>query len=122
MLTHMRYTIAPNKIQEMMDLKTEVEIQGMKRAYIRDGVAFVKFLAWLDGKMAAGYEISEWEAAFRLTEWRKKQKNYVGLAYENISAAGPNAGTYNASSSQYATVTMTADDAGFFHSAPALFA
>lgn len=91
MLTHMRYAVAPNKILQMMNLKTEVEIQGMKRAYTRDGVAFVRFLAWLDEKITAGYQITEWEAAFRLTEWRKKSKNYMGLAYENISATGPNA-------------------------------
>lgn len=121
----MRYTIAPNKIQEMMNLKTEVEIQGMKRAYIRDGVAFVKFLAWLDEKMADGYEISEWEAAYRLTEWRKKQKNYVGLAYENISATGPNAGAYTSSFPLFSathTVAVAITGAGFFYSAPTLYA
>ncbi|EIM81069.1 Creatinase/aminopeptidase [Stereum hirsutum FP-91666 SS1] len=91
MLTHMRYAVAPNKILQMMNIKTEVEIQGMKRAYIRDGVCFVKFLAWLDEKISAGFQITEWEAAFRLTEWRRKSKNYMGLAYENISATGPNA-------------------------------
>lgn len=98
MLTHMRYAVAPNKIQQMMNIKTEVEIQGMKRAYIRDGVAFVKFLAWMDEKMSQGFQITEWEAAFRLTEWRRKQKNYMGLAYENISATGPNACAYFLSS------------------------
>jgi len=41
--------------------------------------------------MAKGFEITEWEAAWRLTEFRRKAKNYMGLAYENISATGPNA-------------------------------
>jgi len=50
----------------------------------------VKFLAWLENKLAQGYEITEYEAAFRLTEYRRGNKHFMGLAYENISASGPN--------------------------------
>ena len=39
-------------------------------------------------------QVSEWEAAWRLTEFRRRAKNFKGLAYENISATGPNAGAY----------------------------
>lgn len=91
MLTHYRYTVATPIIEEMKSVKNEVEIQGFKRAYIRDGACYVQFLAWLEEKMSKGFQISEWEAAWRLTEFRSKAKNYVGLAYENISASGPNA-------------------------------
>ncbi|KAH8993233.1 Creatinase aminopeptidase [Lactarius hatsudake] len=91
MLTHYRYTVATSIIEEIKSVKNEVEIQGLKRAYIRDGACYVQFLAWLDEKMSKGFQISEWEAAWRLTEFRSKAKNYMGLAYENISAAGPNA-------------------------------
>jgi Xaa-Pro aminopeptidase len=45
----------------------------------------------LETKLAEGYGITEYEAASRLTEFRKKNKNFMGLAYENISASGPNA-------------------------------
>ena len=45
----------------------------------------------MDEKMSKGFEISELEAAWRLTEFRRKAKNYMGLAYEPISATGPNA-------------------------------
>jgi Xaa-Pro aminopeptidase len=52
----------------------------------------VKFLAWLEDKLSKGYDITEYEAAFRLTEYRRNNKYFMGLAYENISASGPNAG------------------------------
>ncbi|KAI0066177.1 Creatinase/aminopeptidase [Artomyces pyxidatus] len=91
MLTHFRYTVAPPIIDEMKGVKNEVEIQGLKRAYLRDGASFVQFLAWLEEKMSKGFQVSEWEAAWRLTEYRSKNRNYMGLAYENISATGPNA-------------------------------
>jgi Xaa-Pro aminopeptidase len=45
----------------------------------------------LEEKISQGYEISEYEAAFRLTEYRRHNKHFMGLAYENISASGPNA-------------------------------
>ena len=92
MLTHLRCTIAPSIVDEMIGIKNETEIQGLQRAFLRDGASFVKFLAWLDDKISQGYQISEWEAAFRLEEFRRKTKNYMGPAYESISAAGPNAG------------------------------
>ncbi|KAH9484818.1 putative Xaa-Pro aminopeptidase P [Psilocybe cubensis] len=91
MLTHFRYTVAPSYVEVMMSVKNETEIEGLRRAYLRDGVSFVRFLAWLEYKLAQGYDITEYEAGFRLTEFRRKNKYFMGLAYENISASGPNA-------------------------------
>lgn len=107
MLTHFRYTVAPSFVEEMMAYKNETEIEGLRRAYLRDGVSFVRlsfsiftvcslirqvrFLAWLETKLNEGYDITEYEAAQRLTEFRRKTKHFMGLAYENISASGPNA-------------------------------
>ena len=91
MLTHFRYTVAPSYVNSMKAIKNDTEIDGMRRAYLRDGASFVKFLAWLEDKLLKGYEITEYEAAFRLTEYRRANKHFMGLAYENISASGPNA-------------------------------
>ncbi|KAI0798677.1 Creatinase/aminopeptidase [Irpex lacteus] len=91
MLTSLHYTVLPSIIEVWKAIKNEAEITGMKAAYIRDGVAYVKWLAWLEYKMSQGYDITEYEAAWRLTEFRRKGKNYMGLAYENISATGKNA-------------------------------
>lgn len=91
MLTHFRYTVMPSYVNSMKAIKNDTEIDGMRRAYLRDGASFVKFLAWLEDKLAKGYEITEYEAAFRLTEYRRMNKHFMGLAYENISASGPNA-------------------------------
>lgn len=41
MLTNLRYTVAFNKVEEMMCVKNETEIEGLKRAYMRDGASFV---------------------------------------------------------------------------------
>ncbi|KAG6844836.1 hypothetical protein H0H87_003267 [Tephrocybe sp. NHM501043] len=91
MLTHYRYTVAPSFIEKMMAIKNETELEGLRRAYLRDGVAFVKFLSWLEGKLYDGYDISEYEAASRLTELRRSGKHFMGIAYKSISATGSNA-------------------------------
>ena len=41
MLTHFHYTIAPSYVELMLSVKNKTEIEGMRRAYRRDGVAFV---------------------------------------------------------------------------------
>lgn len=114
MLTHFRYTVVPSHVDNMKAVKNEVELEGLRRAYLRDGVAYVcstgplpvsslsrqilqvKWLAWLEQKIQQGYDITEWEAAWRLTEYRRQNKHYWGLAYESISASGPNAGEWSA--------------------------
>lgn len=92
MLTSFRYTVLPSIVEDMKAVKNDVELDGLKAAYLRDGVAYVRWLAWLEQKMSEGYDITEYEAAWRLTEFRRDGKNYRGLAYQNISASGPNAG------------------------------
>jgi Xaa-Pro aminopeptidase len=94
MLTHFRYTVAPSFVDDIKAVKNDLELEGMKRAYLRDGASFVRWFAWLEEKLSQGYDITEYEAAWRLTEFRKKNKHYWGLAYENISASGSNAGMY----------------------------
>ncbi|KAF9227076.1 Creatinase/aminopeptidase [Gyrodon lividus] len=91
MLTHFRYTLSPTFVDNMKAIKNEVELEGLRRAYLRDGAVYVKWLAWLEHKIQQGYDITEYEAAWRLTEYRRQNKHYWGLAYENISASGPNA-------------------------------
>ncbi|KAF9020661.1 Creatinase/aminopeptidase [Hymenopellis radicata] len=90
-LSSYRTTIMKSPVLDMMAVKNDVELEGLRRAYLRDGVAFVQFLAWLEDKILnKGYDISEWEASQRLLEFRKKQHGFMGLAYATISGSGPN--------------------------------
>jgi Xaa-Pro aminopeptidase len=66
----------------------------------------VRFLAWLEYKLSQGYEITEYEAASRLTEYRRQNKHFMGLAYENISASGPNAGEIILHRSHYEVIRL----------------
>ncbi|KAF8532523.1 hypothetical protein JB92DRAFT_3080697 [Gautieria morchelliformis] len=90
-LTSLRYTISPAFVDQRKAIKNAAELAGFESAYLRDGASMVRWYAWLDEKIAHGYEITEYEAGHRLTEFRSRSELYQGLAYENISACGPNA-------------------------------
>ena len=58
----------------------------MRDAHHRDGVAMVRFLAWLDGVTG----ITEFAAADRLEAFRRDGDHFRGLSFPTISGAGPN--------------------------------
>jgi Xaa-Pro aminopeptidase len=74
--------------------KNDVEIEGMRRAYLRDGVCWVKWAAWLDERIREkGETIDEKMASDELTRIRTKAERYAGMeSYDAISASGENAG------------------------------
>jgi len=69
--------------------KNETEIEGSRRAHLRDGVAMVRFLAWLDRTAPQG-TVTEMEAAERLTALRAEGEHWRGISFPPISGAGPN--------------------------------
>jgi len=91
MLTSARYMMAPSFVEKQKAIKNDLELQGMRNAYARDGAAMVRWLAWLDEQIKGGAKLTEWDAGEELTRFREECANYWGLAYENISASGPNA-------------------------------
>ena len=65
-------------------VKNRIEIENLRQAHIRDGVAMVKFLYWLD-KNVGKTHITEITAADKLEEFRSKQENYMGLSFPTIA-------------------------------------
>ncbi|KIY64302.1 Creatinase/aminopeptidase [Cylindrobasidium torrendii FP15055 ss-10] len=93
-LSGYRTAVMPSPVRDMMALKNPVELEGLRRAYLRDGVAIVQFFAWLEEKLVhKGYDITEWEAAQRLLDFRKAQAGagFMGLAGLTKAQAGVNA-------------------------------
>lgn len=58
-------------IQLMKAVKNNVEIEGMKRAHIKDAVALCEYFAWLEEALSRGEEVTEISAADKLEELRK---------------------------------------------------
>ncbi len=82
---------APSPVQARKAVKNTLEIENIKEAHIRDGVAMEKFLYWLETSIAQGREIDEWKAALKQREFRAQIEDYMGDSFETISAYGPGA-------------------------------
>ena len=81
---------APNPTEWMKAVKNETEIANIRRAHIKDGVAFTKFMYWL--KNHIGKEtITEISAADYLQERRQEQELFMDVSFDTISAYGANA-------------------------------
>lgn len=72
-------------ITQMLIVKNQWEIEGYRRAMLRDGVAMVKWLKWLTAAVAEGGQ-TELSVSRRLTEFRAEQPLFRGLSFENIVA------------------------------------
>ncbi|GEM10484.1 xaa-pro aminopeptidase [Rhodotorula toruloides] len=83
--------IIKSPVETAQAVKNEVEIQGFRNAYLRDGAAWARWQAWLEEQLEKGKEVTEWDAGEKLTSFRKGGQYFAGLAYENISATGENA-------------------------------
>lgn len=78
---------APSPIPVMKAVKNKVEIAGFHRAMERDGMAMVKWLKWLEGKMAKGEvdTLTELSVARQLEAFRSEQPLFRGLSFDTIS-------------------------------------
>ena len=84
--------------------KNPVEIENMKKAHIKDGVAVTNFLYFMkhafkeDGslteetrKILGADEMNEWNVSSVLEDFRKEQEGYFEPSFTTISAYGANA-------------------------------
>lgn len=71
-------------------IKNQVELEGFRKACVKDGVAMTRFFFWLEQELASR-PISETEAAQKLSELRATCPDYVSDSFHTISAYGKNA-------------------------------
>lgn len=92
----------------MKAIKNPIEIENLKSAHIKDGVAFTKFMYWLKnniGKKA----ITEVSAADYLEECRKQQEGFIELSFDTISAYKENAAMMHYSATADTNKTLEAE-------------
>lgn len=81
-------------------LKNAAEIEGFKNSHVRDAVALVSFLAWLEIALTKGVDmrtgkalaapLTEFTAGQVLDSMRAEQADYVSPSFETIAGYGPN--------------------------------
>ena len=69
--------------------KNPIQMEGMRKAHLRDGVAVIKFLAWIDNE-PVGPELTELRTVKKLEEFRSVNEYYRGPSFTTIAGSGPN--------------------------------
>jgi Xaa-Pro aminopeptidase len=86
-------------------IKNASELQGMREAHVRDGVAMVRFFAWLERALASG-RLDELSVADKLGEMRQQGQSYRGPSFGTISAYGPHGALPHYSSTKESNVPL----------------
>ena len=76
---------AESPVKRMKTVKNAVEQQGFRRAMLRDGVAMVKFLYWLENCDSTLTELSVSE---KLRQLRAEQPLFRDISFDTIAAYG----------------------------------
>jgi len=74
----------PNPTTAMKAVKNLIEIENIRKVNITDGVAMVKFLAWLD-KNNGKIPMTELSISDKLLEFRKESPDFVDISFDTIS-------------------------------------
>ena len=69
-------------------IKNDVEMDGMRAAHIRDGLAMVRFMAWLDRQDPT--TVDEFAVADQLRALRAEGDYFRDLSFPTIAGSGPN--------------------------------
>ncbi len=88
--SNVRFIKETNITTFMKAIKNDVEIENIKNAFIKDGIALVKYLHWLETGVPTG-NVTEASGASRLESFRQGQEGYLEPSFETISAYGENA-------------------------------
>ena len=89
----------------MKAMKNEVELQNIRNAHIKDGVAMTRFMKWVKenvGKM----EITEMSASDQLEAFRAEQEGFLWPSFEPICGAGEHAAIVHYSSTPETNVPL----------------
>jgi Xaa-Pro aminopeptidase len=77
-----RNTMSP--VFKLKSIKNEVEMDGIRRAMVKDGVALTRFFIWLEENLKTD-TLSEISVSDKLREFRSEQQNFVGQSFGTIA-------------------------------------
>lgn len=79
-----------NPCATMKAVKNATEIENMRRAHLKDGIAVTKFMYWLKHTIGT-CDMTEMTAAHKIEELRAEQGNYIEPSFVTIAAYKGNA-------------------------------
>lgn len=98
---------AANPTILMKAMKNDVELENIKRAHIKDGVAVTKFMYWIKNRFDKE-DITEMSSIEKLTAFRKAQEGYIRDSFEPLCAYKDHAAMMHYSPSKETDVKLEA--------------
>ena len=80
-------------IEFIKGIKNPVEIEGFRKANIKDSVALVKFFAWMEEELVTKNrtDLNEYQIGLKSKEMREEQEDFMGESFAPICGCGANA-------------------------------
>jgi Xaa-Pro aminopeptidase len=87
------YIMEEDIIEDIKSVKNNVEIEGYRKANIKDSVALIKFFSWMEEELVTKNrtDLNEYQIGVKNKQVREDQENFMGESFAPICAAGPNA-------------------------------
>ena len=76
---------AESPVKQMKTIKNSTEIAGFRQVMLKDGIAMVKFLYWLDKQLAEGEALTEISVSEELASLRAEQTSFRGVSFDTIA-------------------------------------
>ena len=76
---------AESPVKQMKTIKNSTEIAGFRQAMLKDGIAMVKFLYWLEKQLAEGEALTEISVSEELASLRAEQTLFRGVSFDTIA-------------------------------------
>lgn len=96
---------AANPTILMKAMKNPVELENIKEAHIKDGIAVTRFMYWIKNRYDKE-EITELSAADKLISLRKEQEGYISDSFEPLCAYADHAAMMHYSPSPESDVVL----------------
>ena len=80
-------------VEAYKSVKNKVEIEGYRKANLKDSVSLIKFFSWLEEELVTKNrkDLNEYQICLKNKEVREDQENFMGESFAPICACGSNA-------------------------------
>ena len=100
-----------NITAEMKAVKNDVELTNYRNAFLKDGIAMVKILKWVEEQCSSG--ITEWDVSEQLLQFRSEQPDFLEVSFTTIAGYGTNAAVIHYSPKKDTAAAQRLSSAGF---------
>ncbi|CAF1305664.1 unnamed protein product [Rotaria sordida] len=102
--------IAGSPIERTKAIKNPTEQKGMHDCGVRDSIARVRHLIWLENEINNNRQVNETQAAERLEYYQSLEAYFKGISFPTISAVGAHAATIHFEPNAETAAQITRDE------------